>query len=224
MDKLNVKKRERPLPSRRSSKKDAMRLVYITGLIGIILSFFLDTMSQFFSLVFLALFLLYSHPAIRLKKRYVVKELVVASGYLLNMLVGGFAVASEFQPTFVFAGIFYFFFAVMGMPAFHDITDTMEDEIYGIRTMAIVLSWKRRVQMLILFILVVMTLTPLTYVNLGFNIVLPIVVVAMGFIVLRYLIPLSNTFEQALFLKARRISYVYFILIHITFVIATLSI
>ena len=109
------------------------------------------------------------------------------------------------------------------MPAFHDITDVKEDEIFGVRTMAIVLSWTRKVQMLMLFLLAIMTLTPLTYVNLGFNIVLPIVVVAMGLVVLRYLVPLSSAFERTLFIKARKISYVYYFFIHIAMVIATLN-
>ncbi len=223
MDKLNPKKRERPLPSGRSTIKDAMRLVYITGLIGVLLSLFLDFTSFILSLFYLFLFTIYSHPSIRLKKKFIVKEFVVASGYILTTLIGGFAVAGEFQPTFVFAGLFYFFFSFMGMPAFHDITDVKEDEIFGVRTMAIVLSWTRKVQMLMLFLLAIMTLTPLTYVNLGFNIVLPIVVVAMGLVVLRYLVPLSSAFERTLFIKARKISYVYYFFIHIAMVIATLN-
>jgi 4-hydroxybenzoate polyprenyltransferase len=223
-DKLNPKKRERPLPSGQSTKKDAMYLVYITGLIGVLLSFFLNFTSFILSLIYLFLFTIYSHPYVRLKKRFLIKELVVASGYILTTLIGGFAIAGEFQPTFVFAGFFYFFFSFMGMPAFHDITDVKEDEIYGVRSMAIVLSWTRKVQMFMLFILAVMTLTPLTYVSLGFNIVLPIVVVAMGLVVLRYLVPLSAAFERTIFNKVRRISYVYYILIHIAFVVATLNI
>ena len=42
MDKLNTKKRERPLPSGQSTRKDAMYLVYTTGLIGVLLSLFLN--------------------------------------------------------------------------------------------------------------------------------------------------------------------------------------
>ena len=224
LDRLNPKKRERPLPSGQSTIENAMRLVYITGLIGLLLSLFLDFTSFILSLSYLFLFTIYSHPSVRLKKKFIVKEFVVASGYIFTTLIGGFAVAGEFQITFIFAGLFYFLFSFMGMPAFHDITDVKEDEIYGVRTMAIVLSWNRKVQMLILFLLAIMTLTPLTYVNLGFNVVLPIVVVAMGLVTLRYLVPLSTAFERTLFIKARKISYVYYFLIHIAMVVGTLNI
>jgi 4-hydroxybenzoate polyprenyltransferase len=222
-DKLNPKKCRRPLPSGYIPKEDAMRLAYLTGAVGVILSLFLNRFSFVLCMAYLFLFAIYSHPSVHLKKRFIVKELTVASGYILTSLIAGFAVAGTFQPTVVYAGLFYFFFSFMGMPAFHDITDVKEDEIYGIRTMAIVFSWKTKVQMLMIFILAVMTLTPFTYVQFGFNAALPIVVVAMGLVVLRYLVPLSAAFEQTLFLKTRKISYVYYILIHIAFVVATLK-
>jgi 4-hydroxybenzoate polyprenyltransferase len=224
MDKLNPTKCKRPLPSGLATEEEAMRLVYLTGVLGGMLSLFLNPISMILNLIYLIMFIIYSHPTIRLKKKFIIKELVVASGYILTTLIGGVAVAGTFQPTFVFAGIFYFFFSFMGMPAFHDITDVKEDEIYGVRTMAVVLSWRRKVQMLMFFILVIMTLTPFTYMRLGFNVILPIVVVAMGLVVLRYLVPLSNAFERTLFLQTRRIAYVYYLLIHVTMVVATLKI
>lgn len=222
-DKLNSKKCERPLPSGLIPREDAMRLVYLTGALGVILSLFLNRVSFVLCMVYFFIFTIYSHPSVHLKKRFIVKELTVASGYILTSLIAGFAVAGMFQPAVLYAGVFYFFFSFMGMPAFHDITDVKEDEIYGIRTMAVIFSWRRKVQMLMVFILAVMTLTPLTYVEFGFNVALPIVVVAMGLVVLRYLFPLSNAFERTLFIKTRRISYVYYILLHITFVVATLK-
>ena len=48
MDKLNPKKSKRPLPSGDSNKEDAMRLVYLTGIIGVLLSVFLDITSRVF--------------------------------------------------------------------------------------------------------------------------------------------------------------------------------
>lgn len=224
MDKINPKKSKRPIPAGLSTKEDAMLLVYMMGILGVVLGLFLDRASFIFCLAYLFLFTIYSHPAVRLKKRFVLKELTVASGYILTTLIGGIAVAGTYQATFIFAGLLYFFFSFMGMPAFHDITDMKEDEMFGVRTMAIVLSWRTKVQLLMIFILAMMTLTPFTYIRLGFNVILPIVVVAMGLVVLRYLIPLSDAFERALFIKTRKIAYVYYILIHVVLVLGTLNI
>jgi len=45
----------------------------------------------------------------------------------------------------------------------------------------------------------------------------------MGLVVLKCLIPLSEAFEKVLFLKTRKIAYVYYILLHIALVVATLN-
>jgi len=218
MDKINPKKRNRPLPSGAISKETAIQIVYISGLLGVILSMFLNPISSIFCLLYLFLFFIYSYPPIRLKKRFVIKELTVAFGYILTTLIGGTAISGSFQSTFIFAGVLYFFFSFFGMPLFHDISDVKEDQIYGIKTMALVLSWRRKVAMIIFFLLVIMTLTPFTYISLGYNMLLPIVVVAGGLIVLRFLIPLTSAFDNTLFTKAKYIIYIYYIGLQITLI------
>jgi 4-hydroxybenzoate polyprenyltransferase len=222
MDKINPIKRNRPLPSGMISKETAMQIVYISGLLGVILSMFLNPISFIFCLSYLFLFFIYSYPPIRLKKRFVIKEITVAFGYILTTLIGGTAISGSFQSTFIFAGVLYFFFSFFGMPLFHDISDVKEDQIYGVKTMALVLSWRRKVEMITFFLLAIMTLTPFTYVSLGFNIILPIVVVAGGLIALRFLIPITSTFDNALFKKARIILYIYYIGLQITLILGTI--
>jgi 4-hydroxybenzoate polyprenyltransferase len=222
MDKINPKKRNRPLPSGAISKETAMQIVYISGLLGIILSIFLNPISSIFCLSYLFLFFIYSYPPIRLKKRFVIKELTVAFGYILTTLIGGTAISGSFQSTFIFAGVLYFFFSFFGMPLFHDISDVKEDQIYGIKTMALVLSWRRKVAMIMFFLLVIMTLTPFTYISLGYNMLLPIVVVAGGLIVLRFLIPLTYAFDNTLFTKAKYIIYIYYIGLQITLILGVI--
>jgi len=155
MDKINPKKRNRPLPSGEISKETAMQIVYISGLLGIILSMFLNQISFVFCLLYLFLFFIYSYPLIRLKKRFVIKELTVAFGYILTTLIGGTAISGSFQSTFIFAGVLYFFFSFFGMPLFHDISDVKEDQIYGVKTMSLILSWRRKVAMIVFFLLVI---------------------------------------------------------------------
>jgi len=222
MDKINPKKRNRPLPSGEISKETAMQIVYISGLLGIILSMFLNQISFVFCLLYLFLFFIYSYPLIRLKKRFVIKELTVAFGYILTTLIGGTAISGSFQSTFIFAGVLYFFFSFFGMPLFHDISDVKEDQIYGVKTMSLILSWRRKVAMIVFFLLVIMTLTPFTYVSLGFNILLPIIVVAGGLIVLRFLIPLTYAFDNTVFNKAKYIIYVYYIGLQITLILGVI--
>jgi 4-hydroxybenzoate polyprenyltransferase len=139
-------------------------------------------------------------------------------------LIGCFTAGKGFSsPVPTILSIFAVLTVTSCIYIYNDITDVKGDEIYGVRTMALVLSWKTKVQMLTLFILAIMTLTPFTYARFGFNVVLPIMAVAMGLVVLIYLIPLSEAFERVLFLKTRKIAYVYYILLHIALVVATLN-
>jgi len=222
MDKLNPKKKNRPLPSGEISKETAMQIVYVSGLLGIILSMFLNPISFLFCLLYLFLFLIYSYPLIRLKKRFLIKELTIACGYILTTLIGGTAISSSFQSTFIFAGVLYFFFSFFGMPLFHDISDVKEDQIYGVKTMSLILSWRRKVAMIMFFLLAIMTLTPFTYVTLGFNVILPIIVVLGGLIALRFLIPLTSAFDNTLFNTTKKILYVYYIGLQITLILGVI--
>ena len=67
MDKLNPEKGLRPLPAGVTLKNTAMQLVYITGIVGVLLSLFLNRTSQILLYSYLILFTIYSHPTIRLK-------------------------------------------------------------------------------------------------------------------------------------------------------------
>ena len=69
-----------------------------------------------------------------------------------------------------------------------------------------------------------MTLTPLTYLYLDFNIVLPILVVLAGLVTLRYMFPIMNAFEQSDLLKGWNTGYLFYIVIQILFIIGSLNI
>jgi len=136
----------------------------------------------------------------------------------------GAVVNGSVGPTIVFAGIFSSLFVFFGVPAFRDTTDIMEDKLFGVKSMATILNWKQRLEMVIFFVLAIMTLTPLTYMNFGFNVIFPIVVVAMGLLALRFLFPLLNHLEEAKYTSALRIMTSYFFLAGISMIIGSLPV
>jgi len=223
MDRLNPIKKERPLPSGKATKQDAIRLVYLTGSLGLALSFFINLGTFLLCTLWLVLFLAYSMSEIRLKRRFLWKEGTVAIGFFLSVLTGALA-AGSISTTVVFAAIFFGLFIFSSVPAFRDTTDINEDRLYGVKSLASILRWKQRLELLILFVLATMTLTPLTYANFGFNMILPIVVVAMGFLHLRYLFPLLNRLEEKSFSKATKLELSYFIFIPISMIIGSFPI
>ncbi len=223
MDALNPSKSKRPLPSKKATKIEARNFIYMTGFTGLALSFLVNLETSLLCLFWIGLFLAYSKPEIRLKKRIILKESTPAIGYFLATLVGAKANGS-ITMTVIFGGIMSGIFIFFSLPAFRDTTDIKEDTLHGVKSLASILTWKQRLEMVILIVLVIMTLTPLTYVNFGFNVIFPIITVAMGFLLLRFLFPLLRGLEEKKYRAALKIGTSYFFLIQISMILGVLPI
>jgi 4-hydroxybenzoate polyprenyltransferase len=224
LDKINPYKDHRPLASNRVSEQEAMILVYSSAVLGLGVSLLLNIQSFFIALTYLALYTLYSYPRVHLKNKFIVKELILSSGHIIMSLIGSYGVTGAFSDRAFFSSILFTVLTFAFIPALNDTTDVEADKQFGYISIAIVLSWRRRMQLLFSGLLIVMTLTPFTYANFGFNAILPIFVVAGGLIFIRYMFPIMNTMEEAKFLQARKVGYLYFILMNIFTVIASLNI
>ncbi|MCW4020396.1 MAG: UbiA family prenyltransferase [Candidatus Bathyarchaeota archaeon] len=223
MDRHNPKKKRRPLPSGKVSGRDAMSFVYLAILVGMILAIFTKLEVFLMYLGWLGWFLAYSKPPIRLKKKTFLKEGTPPIGLFLSVIIGA-VVNGSVSMTVIFAGMFSALFIFFGLPAFRDTTDIKEDAMFGVKSLASILTWKQRLELVILFVLAIMTLTPLTYVNFGFNVIFPIAVVAMGFLVLRFLFPLLGSLEEKRFDAALRYMTTYFFLAQLSMVLASIPI
>jgi len=221
MDRMNPEKVNRPLPSGKASKKQAMSLVYLSGFIGISLLFLTRFEVFILCLTFMILYLAYSNPHIRLKKRFVLKESTLAVGGLLSLLAGAMVVGS-ISLSIVFLGMFLSSWAIIASITFVDVPDVKEDAESGIKTITMLFKWKTKIEIAIAFVLIVMTLTPLTYIQLQFNVLFPIAVVILCLWFLRTLFPLISNFEKTKFLRAFNTAYRFFILVEIVAVIGSL--
>jgi len=212
MDKLNPEKLNRPLPSGKVSIKDAMNIVYLNGLVGMVLSLLVNLKTFLLCMAFMALSLAYSYPRIRLKKRFLLKEGTLAVGAVITFLIGGIVTGSV-TSGLIFSAVYFFIFTLIISPALVDVPDIKEDKEHGVKSLAMVLSWKTRMEIVILFLLVTMTITPLTYVQLGFNVIFPITVVAACLLFLRFLFPLLSGFEQTAFRRTYKVMYGFWMLV-----------
>jgi len=221
MDRLNPKKKRRPIPSGKASKKEAMYLVYLSAFIGLVTALLVKLEVFLICLAWLIFFWAYSTPQIRLKKKTLVKESTPPIGLFLCVIIGAI-INGSISTTVLFAGAFTSLSAFFLIPAFRDHSDINEDKMFGVKSLATILSWKRRLEMAIVFILAFMTLTPLTYINFGFNVIFPIVVVALGFLVLRFLFPLMNRLEQIKYEKALKYVASFYFLTQFSMIIASM--
>jgi 4-hydroxybenzoate polyprenyltransferase len=221
IDRLSSIKMNRPLPAGSASQKDMMRVVCLSGSIGLIIALFGGIYSFLFSFTYLALFMIYSHPRIRLKRRFLFKEVVIALGIPLTSLVGIYAVANSFVAHAFSASICFAIFTYMAQPLFTDSIDVEEDLLAGVRSLATILVWKRRIQLLVLGSLLSMACAFIMYRAFDYNIVLPIYAVGGGSIFLLLVTSLLNNYEEVLFRRARKITYIYFVFLQIFFIIGS---
>jgi len=222
MDKMNPEKKNRPFTSGKVTRSQALRFIYITTAIAIISTLFVNLQTAILCVLWLALFLAYSNPHTYLKRRMLLKEGTPAMGYLLAVIMGAVS-AGPISSGVIFGAIFWGSLIFVSIPAFRDTTDLKEDTKYGVKSLASIMSWKRRIEMTLIFFLATMTLTPLTYVYFGFNVVFPIVMVAMGLIILRYMFPLLNGLDEKKFSLLIKAGSVYIMTVSASMVVGSLA-
>ena len=220
MDRLNPRKQDRPLVAGRASVEEVMKVIYINAAIGFVLALYLGGLTAVLILSYFLVFMLYSYPPVYIKKRFPFKEITIASGAFFTALIGGSAVGN-ISGTLLFFTIIMFGFTYLALAVFAETLDTYEDEIYGVKTISMVLRWRTRVTLFVAFVFAVMVLTPFTWVQFKLNLVFPVLVVGACLIFLRYLIPLASGLEEAMFFKASKAMYAFWILVFVAFIIGS---
>jgi len=221
-DSLNpTKKKIRPVTAGKLSIKDATKIVWAFGLLGIFLSVFTTPSAFILTLIWSFLLYGYSHPKIKLKRRLFFKELIISFGFPLVILIGALS-AGTLSSAVLFGSVLMFAFSFSFLPAIRETPDIEEDKVQGVKSLSMLISLKTRVEMAILFVLIIMTLTPLTYVHLNLNVVFPIITVASCFVLLRFLFPLLRHFDHESHKHAYRASYVFWLVLQVSLVIGVL--
>jgi 4-hydroxybenzoate polyprenyltransferase len=223
-DKYNTLKRNRPLPTGQVDLVDAKLLVALTCIIGLLIGYTINLMSFSFLAIYFLVFGAYSYPGIHLKRRFLIKEIVISSGPIITSFIGSYAIASSLSYPAVFAAGLTALLGMVIQPGLNDSTDIEADKLQGIKTLAIALSWKHKMQMLIGGIIIVMVTVPFVYWRFGFNVLFPFWIVVGGLITLRYILPIAKAFDESPVLKARRMVIIYWALMQVFSVLGTLSI
>lgn len=225
MDSVSPNHSTRLMASGRIPKSYAWPTIISSGLAGLLLAYMINLQTFLASFAWFFLFTIYSYPKIRLKNMFVVKELVVASAWPLCSLIGSLAVTGGVSVQAIFAGLLFGTFTFFVQPALVDSLDAYQDGLYGVKSLGRALSWRRKVQMLGVGVLVMMTVTPLTYVRMGFSVFLPLSVIVFSLILLRWgIYPLTRGFELQSVLRSRKMMYVYFLGLQVILIMSSMII
>jgi heme o synthase len=218
MDQLNNVKRNRPIVTGDVSMGFAKWFIAITAVAGLGTSFMINRLAFLSNLAFFTLFFIYSLPSIRIKKMFVLKEMTISSAFILCSLVGAAAISGTFHLQSIYMSILLMAFSFFGQPGLNDQFDILEDEHYGVRTMAVAFSWDAKVKMLMISVMVPALTAPLTYRMLGFTALLPVAAIALTTGMLWFILKLRGEYVEETARRTRKLLYAYFFLLQLALI------
>ncbi|MBD3172308.1 hypothetical protein GF326_07540 [Candidatus Bathyarchaeota archaeon] len=197
-DQENTYKNTRPLATGKVSKSTAKQVIIISSIIGLSTSLLNNTGSFLFNALYFTVFALYSYPRIHLKKRFLVKETVISTGMIMIAMSANYAIQGAFSTRVFFGYLLFAIFAFCAMPTGFDSTDVEADKLQGVNSIASNMSFKQRIQLAMGGMILIMTLSPLTYQYFGYNILMPISITIMGVTFIKLLYPVTRNLETSI--------------------------
>ncbi len=194
-DRINA--RNRPLPSGRVSKGQALKLAVASGVLGLALSLSLNPLV--FAVVSFGIFLgyIYSTPPLSLKN-YPLSKWIIASLWAGVASLGGSLAVSGITGKTLFAAIL---FIVQGLACspLADVMDTEGDRKAGKKTIAVVLGPALTVKMSTFLMASALAFTAFAYNILGFNWLFPILLGILSAMLIRWTLLLSKRYTDKVF-------------------------
>lgn len=169
-----VNKPERPIPSRRISRKNAGIYSLSLFAVGIIIAFFISILLGIIALLSSFLMIYYAHS---LKRKIIVGNLSISFLTGLCFVFGGIAVDEIL--TSIFLG-FYAFLMTMAREIVKDMEDREGDKQEGAKTLPIIYGMKTSSIIAAVFMVIASTSSPILYFIGIFNILyLPVLLIAI---------------------------------------------
>jgi 4-hydroxybenzoate polyprenyltransferase len=217
-DRLNPKKKQRPIAAGKVQKTDARIFITATGISGLVLLFFLNVYSVIFGLLYYILFTLYSYRGVYLKRRFLLKELSISLAFPLTSLTGIFATGSFSLSAFIIS-VIVGIYAFLSQPILADASDMHEDKLSGIKNIARMTTWKTKKFLMLTAGILFFAAVPVIYLFFDFKIIFLYLSVLISFFYLIFIMISLQKIKENL-LKTRHLSHAYVLLIQLFFVIA----
>ena len=226
MDSYNPIKSNRPIPAGIATRNHALHLSLIGGIIGVSIAFTMNVPVLISSLAFMILGFMYSLPPFNLKKRFLMKESTLIMGFFFVNAIGWFA-TGLIRPSFYYINVYWALFIFTIVPTFYDALDVEEDERVGCKTVAILFNQKRRLELTIAGLIVMIATSPLSYLYLGFNLLFPIMICGVCLLFLRFVYPLllePEKVDTKQIVKGSRYIQLFILVVMLSFLIGSFKI
>jgi len=190
----------RPLGSGLVSKNLMIKFTVFSGTLGIITSYLINMNVFLIQLFAMILGIIYSTEPFRLKKRFVVKQLVVAAGVVIENFTGSLAVGGINLHVLYLAILNIIF--ILGINPLVDLRDIRGDKVSGIRTIPVVWGPQMTVRFTLGVLVAIGAANLIGYLNLGFNLAMMMLVFVIIGSLIYVVYPLLRKWDEPVFLAS----------------------
>jgi len=189
----------RPFASGKVTKKMMVFYIFLSSAIGLITAITINYKVLILLLFYIILGVLYSTDPIKLKKRFLMKQIVIGTGYAIDHLVGAYAVGS-LNPAVIYLTTLDFIITV-GVNPILDIRDMEGDRVIGVKTIPVIFGPTFTVRLAIAVLAASGVATLIGYSRIGFNTAMPLLflIVVIAFIYVLY--PLIRKWNNPIYLN-----------------------
>ncbi len=214
---------KRPLAKGLISKKEMKIFVIFFMILGLSAALLINIQAFLAQLGFLAIGFAYSIEPIKLKKRFIIKYITLASGAVLSILTGGFAsggISGRLIFFVIISFIIYF-----GLGSLNDLRDLKWDKEAGIKSFPVVLGPELTVRLMLGVLFGVMGGFIFGYYQFGFNIAFPVLglIILSGWIYSIYPLLQRHNDESLVKKVVVKRTYPYWIMLLFTILLGSLQ-
>lgn len=189
----------RPLGSGKISKSMLKKFAIFSAIIGVLVAFAINMQVFILQLAFIVLGLLYSTNPIRLKKRFLMKQLTIMAGLMIVHLSGSLTLG-VINPLILFL-MLVSVLLVIGINPLVDLRDIRGDRFVGVKTIPVIWGPEMTVRLALSVVTAIGAAYAIGYYSLGLSIALPIlgaiIVVSWFYVIL----PLLRKWDDPVYLN-----------------------
>lgn len=193
----NLLKASRPLSSGKISEDLLAKFAVLSAALGLLVAYTIRVEVLLLQAAYLMLGFLYSTEPIRLKKRFLCKQLTISVGLVLANLSGAFAGGGITPPVLYIVAMN--FSLALGVNPLVDLPDLQGDRVMGVKSIPSVLGPVMTVRFAIAVLAAIAAASVMGYAQLGFNMAMPILVTIIITALIYVTLPLLRRWDEAQF-------------------------
>jgi 4-hydroxybenzoate polyprenyltransferase len=189
----------RPFGSGEISGERLKQFVLFSSIASLLVAYSISLNVLGLTLAYLILGFLYSTEPIQLKKRYLMKQLIIAVGTLIVVLVGAYT-AGGFATPILYMMVLHFIIC-MGLNPLLDIRDVRGDRMMGVKSIPVIWGPEMTIRLYFASIIIIGGATLVGYSSMGFNLAMPLLVLMIVGAWIYVSLPLLRRWDDPVFLN-----------------------